>query len=45
MKMKVNIGQNLNLDIMRLVETRLLLEASSGGGKSVTLRELLEMRD
>jgi hypothetical protein len=27
---------------MRLVETRLLVEASSGGGKSVTLREILE---
>lgn len=40
--MKVEIGQNLKLDVMRLVESRLLVQASSGGGKSMTLRTILE---
>jgi hypothetical protein len=40
--MKSNIGKGINLDISRLVETRLLIQASSGGGKSMTLRTILE---
>ncbi len=40
--MKANIGKGINLDISRLVETRLLIQASSGGGKSMTLRTILE---
>jgi hypothetical protein len=40
--MKASIGKGINLDISRLVETRLLIQASSGGGKSMTLRTILE---
>ena len=35
-------GQTLRLDVSRLVETRLLVQANSGGGKSWLLRRLLE---
>ena len=35
-------GQPLTLDVPRLVETRLLVQANSGGGKSWLLRRLLE---
>ena len=40
--MKVEIGDNLKLDVMRLCETRLLVQGSSGSGKSMTLRTILE---
>lgn len=40
--MKVQIGDNLKLDVTRLIETRLILAASSGGGKSMTGRKILE---
>lgn len=42
MKNLVKIGKDIFLDVMRLIETRLLLQASSGGGKSMTLRKILE---
>ncbi len=44
----VTIGHTLEgkspikLDVLRLAETRLLVQASSGGGKSYTLRRILE---
>ena len=40
--MKVPIGKDLKLDVTRLVETRMILSASSGGGKSMTGRTILE---
>ena len=48
MKNIVSIGKHtegrgdLKIDIGRLIETRLLIQASSGGGKSMTLRTILE---
>jgi hypothetical protein len=38
--MKVDIGIEVNLE--RLIETRLLIQANSGGGKSYAIRKLLE---
>lgn len=44
----INIGELLDtrgplqLDVARLVETRMVVQASSGGGKSMTLRTILE---
>ena len=35
-------SRNVRLDLPRLVESRLLLQANSGGGKSWTLRRILE---
>ena len=40
--MKVNIGRGIYLDVSRLVESRAIVQASSGGGKSMTLRTILE---
>ena len=39
---KTNTGKSLNLNVQRLIETRLLLQANSGGGKSWALRRILE---
>lgn len=36
------IGDGLSIDISRLIETRLLLQANSGAGKSWALRRILE---
>lgn len=38
----VEIGSGLKLNVMGLVDTRLLIQANSGGGKSMTLRTILE---
>jgi hypothetical protein len=38
--MKINIG--IPVDLNKLLETRLLIQAGSGGGKSGTIRKLLE---
>lgn len=35
-------GTSLHVDVQRLVETKLLVQANSGGGKSYLLRKLLE---
>lgn len=35
-------GQSIPIDVPRLIETRLLLQAGSGGGKSWALRRILE---
>lgn len=35
-------GKKVSIDIQTLVSTRLLVTASSGGGKSETLRRILE---
>lgn len=40
--MKVNLGKNLSVDLVKLLSTRLLVQANSGGGKSWLLRKLLE---
>lgn len=39
---KTKDGTNFKIDLDRLVETRLLIQANSGGGKSHTIRKLLE---
>jgi len=36
------IGDNVKLDVSKLVESRLLIQANSGGGKSHAVRRLLE---
>jgi len=38
--MNFNIGIDINLE--KLVETRLLIQANSGGGKSYAIRKILE---
>ena len=40
--MKPTIGHGLALDLPRLLETRMLVQANSGGGKSWALRRILE---
>ncbi len=40
--MKFTIGEGLKCDLDRLVDTRLLVQANSGGGKSWCLRRMLE---
>jgi hypothetical protein len=39
---KINLGERVSIDLKRLIKSRLLLQANSGGGKSWTLRRLLE---
>lgn len=38
----IRLGDNVHIDLDRLVNTRLLIQANSGGGKSYLLRRLLE---
>lgn len=38
--MKVDIG--IKIEVERLIETRLLIQSNSGGGKSYTIRKILE---
>src|SRR5271157_4163877 len=38
----MKLGDNLNLDLPKLIDTRLLIQANSGGGKSWAIRKLLE---
>ena len=40
--MKFELGPGLKCDLAVLMESRLLIQAQSGGGKSRTLRRLLE---
>lgn len=40
--MTFNIGPGVSVDLSRLIDTRLLVQANSGGGKSWLLRRLLE---
>ena len=42
MSKPISVGPEAFLDIPRLLETRLLIQANSGGGKSWALRRLLE---
>lgn len=42
MKNRVLIGEDCSIDVDKLVESRLLMQANSGGGKSYGLRKLLE---
>lgn len=39
---KVSLGENIKLDIQALIDTRMLVQANSGGGKSYAIRKLLE---
>lgn len=39
---KINLGAGADLDLNRLVTTRMLVQANSGGGKSWLIRRLLE---
>ena len=39
---KLRIAENLTLDLPRLIDSRMLVAANSGGGKSWCLRRLLE---
>ncbi len=38
----IALGDEVSLDLTTLIETRLLVQANSGGGKSFALRHLLE---
>ena len=38
----INLGENFNIDLDKLVSTRMLIQANSGGGKSYAIRKLLE---
>lgn len=38
----VNLGKDIELGIQNLIDTRLLIQANSGGGKSYAIRKLLE---
>lgn len=40
--MKIRLGDKIDIDLSRLVASRMLLQANSGGGKSWTLRRILE---
>lgn len=42
MKRDIELGPQLRCDLDRLITTRLLIQANSGGGKSWALRRLLE---
>lgn len=42
MKKQITLGNNFKVDLPTLIETRLLIAANSGGGKSWALRKLLE---
>ena len=39
---KIEDGSKLEIDVQKLLETRLLIEANSGGGKSYLIRKILE---
>lgn len=40
--MKILLGNDLHLDLDSLIDTRLLIQANSGGGKSYAVRKILE---
>lgn len=42
MKKSISLGDNFKVDLPKLMDTRLLIAANSGGGKSWALRRLLE---
>ena len=39
---KPTLGQGITIDVSRLIETRMLIQSNSGGGKSRTIRRILE---
>ncbi len=39
---KIKLGHNCDLDLDKLIQSRLIIQANSGGGKSHTIRRLLE---
>ena len=38
----INLGKDCNINIQKLIATRMLVNANSGGGKSYALRKFLE---
>lgn len=38
----IKLGENFEIDLERLISTRMLIQANSGGGKSYAIRKLLE---
>ena len=38
----IKLGENFEIDLEKLISTRLLIQANSGGGKSYAIRKLLE---
>lgn len=40
--MKIKLSNEVNIDLDKLIESRLLVQANSGGGKSYTLRRFIE---
>lgn len=40
--MKISLGAGIEMDLDKLIESRLLVQANSGGGKSYTLRRFIE---
>jgi len=40
--MKINLGTGVQLDLDKAIESRMLVQANSGGGKSYTLRRFIE---
>lgn len=42
MTKKIKLGENIEIDLPTLIDTRLLITANSGGGKSFAIRKLLE---
>lgn len=39
---KINLNQDTSIDLSKLIDSRLLVQANSGGGKSWILRRILE---
>ncbi len=40
---KAALGPGIDIDVQRLIETRMLMQANSGGGKSYAIRKLCEV--
>lgn len=40
--MNIKLNSTVNIDLSKLIESRLLIQANSGGGKSYTIRRIIE---
>jgi DNA helicase HerA-like ATPase len=40
--MKIKLNKDTSIDLDKLIETRMLIQANSGGGKSYTIRRIIE---